>query len=136
MQVFDGLFPPAENEIVMTLLFDLITWHGLAKLRLHTDITLRHLDYSCVAAFRSIRIFIREICDKHVAEELDKEARIREKRAIRRRAAGVNVADSTPGKKIKTLNINTYKVHRMPDYSKAIRRFGTIEGFSSWRVSS
>jgi len=38
--VFDGLLDPCNNVIVMDLLFELATWHALAKLRLHTESTV------------------------------------------------------------------------------------------------
>ncbi|KAF4580431.1 hypothetical protein EYR40_003147 [Pleurotus pulmonarius] len=41
--VFEGLFSPSDGKIILDLLFTLSTWHGLAKLRIHTDDTIRLL---------------------------------------------------------------------------------------------
>ena len=42
--VFDRLFEPHNNMIVMDLLFELAMWHALAKLRLHTKSTVHALE--------------------------------------------------------------------------------------------
>lgn len=42
--VFDGLLPEPHNSSIMRLLFLCAHWHGLAKLRLHSDLTLDILD--------------------------------------------------------------------------------------------
>ncbi|KAG2063384.1 hypothetical protein BDR04DRAFT_1123294 [Suillus decipiens] len=44
--VFEGLLPSPYNELLLDLSFELATWHGLAKLRMHTDTTLNFLDLS------------------------------------------------------------------------------------------
>ena len=44
--VFEKLLPSLFNKIVLNLLFELATWHGLTKLRMHTDMTLGFLDTS------------------------------------------------------------------------------------------
>jgi hypothetical protein len=42
--VFDGLFDGEDNDEILQLLFVFAHWHGLAKLRMHTDQTLALLD--------------------------------------------------------------------------------------------
>jgi hypothetical protein len=44
MPVFEGLLPPPFDHLLLDLLFVFSSWHGLAKLRLHTDTTLANLD--------------------------------------------------------------------------------------------
>ncbi|CDO75447.1 hypothetical protein BN946_scf184823.g1 [Trametes cinnabarina] len=46
MPVFEGLLPLKDDETIADLLFELANWHALAKLRLHTDVTL---DIFCAA---------------------------------------------------------------------------------------
>jgi hypothetical protein len=40
MPCFEGLFSPACEKVILDLLFILATWHGFAKLRMHTTSTL------------------------------------------------------------------------------------------------
>ncbi|KIK80935.1 hypothetical protein PAXRUDRAFT_15518 [Paxillus rubicundulus Ve08.2h10] len=51
--VFNNLLPSPYNEIIFNLLFELVTWHGLAKLQMHTDTTLGLLNTSttCLRRF-------------------------------------------------------------------------------------
>ncbi|KIK20577.1 hypothetical protein PISMIDRAFT_105535, partial [Pisolithus microcarpus 441] len=42
--VFEGLLSEAHNLSVLELLYTLCHWHGFAKLRMHTDKTLRVMD--------------------------------------------------------------------------------------------
>ncbi|KAF8525645.1 hypothetical protein JB92DRAFT_2701590 [Gautieria morchelliformis] len=44
MPVFEGLLPPPFDDQLQDLLFVFSSWHGLAKLRLHTDTTLHNLE--------------------------------------------------------------------------------------------
>ncbi|KAG2072542.1 hypothetical protein BDR04DRAFT_1013247, partial [Suillus decipiens] len=44
--VFEALLPSPYNELLLDLLFELAMWHGLAKLQIHTDMTLNFLDSS------------------------------------------------------------------------------------------
>lgn len=56
---FSGLLPDPHNAQVLRLLFVLSHWHGLAKLRLHTDETIHILDMvtkdlgNCICSFAS-----------------------------------------------------------------------------------
>ena len=38
--VFDFILPKSHNAVVMDLIFVLATWHGLTKLKMHTELTL------------------------------------------------------------------------------------------------
>lgn len=60
--VFDGLFKPHNNAIVMDLLFELATWHALAKLRLHTESTICALETSTTQLGSALRKFQSTIC--------------------------------------------------------------------------
>ncbi|KZP03474.1 hypothetical protein FIBSPDRAFT_693271, partial [Athelia psychrophila] len=42
--VLDGLLPEPYNTEILTLIFICSHWHALAKLRMHTDCTLKLLD--------------------------------------------------------------------------------------------
>ncbi|KAG2113383.1 hypothetical protein DEU56DRAFT_919714 [Suillus clintonianus] len=55
--VFDGLFPATQNQIVQDLLFTLAHWHGLSKLRMHSDLTLDILDATTTDIGNQLRDF-------------------------------------------------------------------------------
>ncbi|KAF8189074.1 hypothetical protein BJ912DRAFT_851013, partial [Pholiota molesta] len=60
--VFEDLLPSEHNNIVHDLIFELATWHGLAKLRLHTESTLSALETSTTR----LGIALRSFLSKHV----------------------------------------------------------------------
>ena len=41
---FEGLLSEPYNTIILTLLYRTAEWHAFAKLRLHTESTLQHLE--------------------------------------------------------------------------------------------
>ncbi|KAF8833222.1 hypothetical protein BDN67DRAFT_875868, partial [Paxillus ammoniavirescens] len=71
--VFDHLLPSLFNDMVLDLLFELATWHGLAKLRMHTDMTLGFLDTSTTRLGRNLRHFIKETEKEYVTRDLPNE---------------------------------------------------------------
>ncbi|GJE90277.1 hypothetical protein PsYK624_064060 [Phanerochaete sordida] len=78
--VFDGLLPEPHNAIVRKLLFTLAHWHGMAKLRAHTEDTLKILEATTVTLGQRLREFQKKTCDAYVTRELEKEAAARERR--------------------------------------------------------
>lgn len=128
----------------MRLLFICAHWHGLAKLRLHTDDTLQILDDTTVQIGASFRVFSDKTCSAFDTRELDREvdarARRREKAEQGRPSSGASrkgsKADSSvAGAQRKKFNIDTYKYHSLGDYVNTIRRFGTADSYSSEPVS-
>ena len=107
----------------MAMIFDACTWHALAKLRVHTETTLADLEAAAQAFTASVRRWKTKTCDLIVTHELEKESAARDRREGKKK-----------GTKIKSFNWNTYKAHRITDYPRAIRLFGTSEGWSTWRV--
>jgi hypothetical protein len=77
--VFDGLLPEPHNRQVQQLLFTMAHWHGLAKLRMHTDLTLDVMDRITVMLGKKLRLFQQETCQAFQTRELKRErdARIR-----------------------------------------------------------
>ena len=77
--VFDGLLPEPHNRRVLELLFLMAHWHSLAKLRLHTDISLAAMDRITVRLGDKLRLFQRKTCTAFSTRELNRErdARIR-----------------------------------------------------------
>ena len=81
--VFEGLLPDHEdNAKLIHLLFILAYWHGLAKLRIHTDKTIAILQEVTKIFGAIIRDFKATVCCKFQTKELSREANAR----IRRQA--------------------------------------------------
>lgn len=156
--VFEGLLPEPHNKVVLDLLFLMAHWHGLAKLRLHTDYTLAHLGTVTTELGEQLRIFKRKTCSAYKTGELPRETAAR-KRRKNRKSQSKNAATSkvkpTPSKpglesttsklesmpipepipkpkhKVKEFNLNTYKTHSLGDYVDMIRRYGTTDLYST-----
>jgi len=59
--VFDGLLPKRHDQIIRRLLFEFATWHGLAKLRLHTETTVVDLENSTTRLGKLLRLFESDV---------------------------------------------------------------------------
>jgi hypothetical protein len=145
--VFEGLLPAPHDELLADLLFTLASWHACAKLRLHTEMTLIHLDNSTTLLGQLLRKFVDITCAAFVTRELPKEVAAR----TRRRAAASAKKASKPINEIpaknkasatqsktgarKLFNLCTYKLHALGDYVKTIRLFGTSDSYSTQVVS-
>lgn len=55
-------------------------WHGLAKLQMHTDLTLNELDRVTVKLGEALRQFRDETCPAFYTTELKREAAARKRR--------------------------------------------------------
>jgi hypothetical protein len=128
----------------MDLLFELSTWHGLAKLRLHTESTVRALENSTTRLGIILRKFQSTTCAEFATQDLPSEEAARG----RRKAAKVKLQttmqkQSSKGKqkatssdsKLCSFGLSNYKTHALPDYAKTIREFGTTDGYSTQNVS-
>ena len=130
--VFDHLFPKAHHEILMDLLFELATWHALAKLRLHTESTIVALEHSTRCLGKAIRIFEGKLCNEYTAHELPGEDAPQAKGKVKAAEADQGAKDSMnkqagstepaakKKKKIRYLNLKTYKLHALGHYAQAI----------------
>lgn len=144
----------------MDLLFICATWHGLAKLRLHTDDTLKIFDQTTEALGEAMRRFAND--DSFQTRELPREALARARRATKGKkkntlvtpvsppgpsgiayapsasssSSNVTSSASAPStRRFKTLNLDTYKYHSLGDVASTIRRFGTTDSYSTEIVS-
>jgi hypothetical protein len=135
--VFDDLLQPPHDRIVRELLFELATWHGLAKLRLHTDTTISSLEHSTKRLGAAIRRFESETCSQLEAKDLPSEDAARARRRAAKLAAGKETQGTVPSRKgkVRKFNMQTYKLHALGHYADAIRRFGPSDGFSTQTVS-
>ena len=71
--VFDGLFERHNNGIIMDLLFELTTWHALAKLRLHTESMVCALKTSMTRLGIALQNFQSTICAEFETQDLPSE---------------------------------------------------------------
>ena len=162
--MFEGLLPEPHNGCILRLFFTAAHWHGLAKLRAHSDVTLDVLDLVTVSLGQQFRDFRDKTCPEFKTQELEREFRTRVQRETRNHvadptcrqgaetiitaiAANVTTNDHTekdtsshlcptsnqrtPRRRPKALNLNTYKVHSLGDYSAAIRRYGTSDSYTT-----
>lgn len=130
MPVFDGLFPGTHNRAIQELLFTCAHWHGLAKLRMHTDATLEILDSTTVILGKQLRHFAQVICLKYNTRELPKEADARDRKASKDKDPNRPVKASST-RRPKVYKINTYKHHSLGDYVDAIKMYGTCDSFNT-----
>jgi len=119
----------------MTLLYRTAEWHAFAKLRLHTEGTLRYLDRLTTVLGRSMRKFRDTTHSAFATFELPKETGARQRRQKSGKGKEKAGTGSTSGRKPKSLNLFTYKWHALGDYVRAIRLFGGTDGFSTQLVS-
>lgn len=117
-------------------------WHGLAKLRLHTDRTLECLDSATVTLGEQLRHFQRVTCAKFQTRETQREADGRRRRTAKRQATRAvdpkqknDLKTIRDSRRPKAFNLNTYKTHALGDYANTIRQYGTTDSFSTEMVS-
>jgi hypothetical protein len=112
------------------------TWHGLAKLRLHTESTLTDLENSSTRLGDQLRKFKTEVCSAYTTRDLPSEeaARGRRQAAKAQKATGPQPVNTGGMSKIRDFNMETYKLHSIPDYGPSIRAFGTTDNTSSQSV--
>ncbi|KAG2005526.1 hypothetical protein CC2G_001925 [Coprinopsis cinerea AmutBmut pab1-1] len=146
--VFDGLLPPPHNNRVTKLLFTVAHWHGLAKLRLHTTHTLALLEKWTSILGDEIRGFVSKTCASIPTKELAREYNARKKQEVKKQSkkgkgnsnlkgkgkmveVGRNDQEGDEGRRSKTFNMETYKLHALGDYVKSITMFGTTDNYST-----
>ena len=139
MPVFEGLFPSEHDQIIQTLLFRLAQWHALAKLRLHTDHSLKLLDEASRLLGGQLRKFWDFTCNAFKTVELASET------AARWREQAHNLDTTLPGSsktgatstaRPKSFNLATYKLHALGNYVHNIRLFGTTDSYTTQLVSN
>jgi hypothetical protein len=114
----------------MKLLFRIAEWHGLAKLRMHTEATLTQLEQVTTNLGHLMRDFRDKTCAKFKTTELEREVEARNRRNARKKGTKAQ----NQSRKVKSLDLHTYKFHALGDYVRTIRMFGTTDSFSSQLV--
>jgi hypothetical protein len=62
MPVFEDLLPEPYNTLVMDLLFELVHWLSLAKLRQHSETSLAQFDIATVSLGVQVQAFRAKVC--------------------------------------------------------------------------
>ncbi|KAG2341459.1 hypothetical protein BDR05DRAFT_949777 [Suillus weaverae] len=139
--VFEGLLPEPHNKIIIDLLFVMAHWHGLAKLCMHSDLTLDILDQQTTELVnaRSRRQ------TKEAAKRMEKGRANGSKAVVPGPRAGASLKGKQKAapeqsqdaplprqpKKKKSFNLQTYKLHVLGDYVASICRLGTMDSYST-----
>lgn len=84
--VFDGLLPEPHNTVILQLLFTMAHWHGLAKLRMHSDLTLDIMDQVTSAVAQQFRNFKAKVCSAYKTHELSQEVEARARQNAKKAA--------------------------------------------------
>ncbi|KAG2047193.1 hypothetical protein BDR06DRAFT_1032526 [Suillus hirtellus] len=138
--VFDGLLPEPHNQTVMQLLFTMAHWHRLAKLQMHSDLTLNIMDQVTSTVGQQFRNFKATVCSAYNTQELCQEAEARARCNVKRtakRAVGQQGKQMEPAispkhtQRNKVFNFQTYKFHALGDYISTIRLYGMSDSYSS-----
>lgn len=146
--VIEGLLPKPHNSRLLDVVFELQQWHGFAKLRLHTDKTLKVFKEATTSLGAALRNFQSTTCEDYITYELPSEeaARGRRKAAMAKKGKGggaKNMKGKEKGKEKdplprgpnrKYLNLETYKYHCLPDYPSSIPIFGTSDNYNQQLV--
>jgi hypothetical protein len=154
--VFEGLLPKKHDKTVRKLLFELSTWHGLGKLRLHTEPTVMSHGTSTTRLGEIIRDFSETVCLAYATYELPSEeaARVRRKATAAKNAKAqspkkkkkksttksegvgpTSILKSTgSSRRVRSFNLVTYKLHALGWYPRAIRLYGTSDNYNTQTV--
>ncbi|TBU36714.1 hypothetical protein BD309DRAFT_877837 [Dichomitus squalens] len=132
MPAFEGLLDVSNDRTVADLLFELANWHALAKLRLHTEITLDIFRASTKNMYNAIHRFAKKTCPQYQTKELPSEVTARTQRA---KAANVHAHPSSTRKLIAFKVHHTYKFHSLGDYPDYIERSGPTDNYNTQVVS-
>ena len=136
--VLEGLLPEPHNKVILDLAFDMATWHAYAKLRKHTEYTLRSLRSQTKEFGRQLRHFSNHTCSKYKTKRLPSEeaARIRRRagkaKKQKKRTGGGFTTEG--GQDVKRFSLATYKIHAIGDYADHIERFGPTDCFTTQHV--
>jgi alpha-D-ribose 1-methylphosphonate 5-phosphate C-P lyase len=111
---------------------------------LHHDIILDTLDKLTTTLGSQLRSFQKHTCSDFKTYELNQEASARQRRHSKKKTktetkktAKIKGKESTnPSRKVKSINLATYKIHALGDYVDTIRMFGPTDLYSTELVIS
>jgi hypothetical protein len=115
---------------------------------MHTDASLNILDEETVRIGTELRAFADKTCSSFKTRELSREIKARKCRQLKRGTGSSRssnrpmIVDSTvnhledEGRRLKTFNLDTFKLHSLGDYADIIRQLGTTDSYSTEPVRS
>ena len=107
-------------------------WHGFGGLHMHTDATIDILDNLTTLLGQRLRDFKLTTCTAYVTRELKREAEQRQRREEKSRSTQLSSSPASgDSRRLKTLNLNTFKLHALGDYVSSIRRRGSTDSYST-----
>lgn len=122
LPVFEGLMLVHDDQTVAKMLFKLANWHALAKLRLHTELTVDIFRMATGHMTASMRHFAATMCEEWETHKLPKEVDARVHREEKQHK------ETNCKRKVTYFNVlNTYKFHSLPDYPDSIEATGTLD---------
>ena len=147
--IVEGILPGVYNFHLLDVIFEFQQWHSLAKLRLHTDKTMKIFEEATISLGNTICEFQQTTCKVYAMVELPSEeaARGQHQAALvtqqgkkTMRTATTTTTGSakqhiTTQRKIKTLNLETYKWHALGDHPGVIKEHGTSDNTTTQTVS-
>ena len=85
----------------------------------------------------TLRKFASNTCAAFSTHELKREALCRRRRKTQAHSSVTStLTNSTTARQPKTLNLRTYKLHALGDYTSSIRMFGSTDSYSTQSVST
>jgi hypothetical protein len=102
--VLEGLLPAPHGDRLLRLLYVFAQWHGLAKLRLHTEHTVALLDDCTTQLGQELREFVDKTCSTIATKELAREYAARTRHESRKKSktsVGSNPRSTQPAKSSK-----------------------------------
>jgi hypothetical protein len=122
-----------HNKRLIKLLYRAAEWHGFAKLRMHTQATLDHLDSLTKEYGRLMRSFRDLTCSQFDTKELPREVDTRKRAQQHAHARGLGTVSQavSVARRRKTLNLFMPKFHALGDYVHTIQIFGSTDSYST-----
>ena len=117
------------------------TFHAYAKLCLHSESTVQSFEVVMTVLCQALRRFRDVTCARYQTRELPREMAARARRnaadAQRATAAGpLSACSRRAAPKQKVFNMNTTKIHSIPDYPSHVWQFGMTDSYSTQTVST
>ena len=102
---------------------------------MHTDATTEILDTLTTLLGQRLRNFKITTCTAYATRELKREAEQRQRREEKSKVTQLSSTKPTPGsgdnRRLKTLNLDTFKLHALGDYVSSIRTRGATDSYST-----
>ncbi|KAJ7194952.1 hypothetical protein GGX14DRAFT_377473 [Mycena pura] len=147
----EGLYPRLDKLLLDTS-FDLVTFHGMAKLRLHTNKTVADFHVVTTDMCASIRKFARDTRKiKTFETPRERDRRCKRAQAANQKMHATNAtSDSTAAesplaaqpatgsssaRREKVFNVETPKFHSLGYYPDSVKKDGSLDSHTTQNVS-